>query len=72
MKATAKYLYSLNFELHLCTSNVVSFLNLQIFIDVYQNSDIILKIAKFEVLKAMLFKIQAFCVAVVSDGYNYL
>jgi len=48
MKATAKYLYSLNVELRV--SNVVSFLNLQININVYQNSDIILAIAKFEVL----------------------
>jgi len=52
MKAAAKYLYSLNFELDV--SNVVSFLNLQIIINVYKNSDIILAIAKFEVLKTML------------------
>ena len=45
MKAIVEYLYSLNFELDV--SKVVSFLNLQIIINVYQNSDIILAIAKF-------------------------
>jgi hypothetical protein len=70
MTATAKYLYSLNFELHV--SNVVSFLNLQITINFYQNSDIILAIGKFEVLKPMLVKIQAFFVAVNSNRCNEL
>jgi len=70
MKAAAKYLYSLNFELHV--SNVVSFLNLQIIINVYQNSDIILAIAKFEVLKTMLLQIQALFVAIISNRCNEL
>lgn len=70
MKSTAKYLYSLNFELHV--SNVVSFLNLQIIINVYQNSDTTLAIAKFEVLKATLLKIQAFFVAIISNRCNDL
>jgi len=70
MKATAKYLYSLGFELHV--SNVVSFLNLQIIINFYQNSDIILAIAKFEVLKPMLLQIQALFVAIISNRCNEL
>lgn len=72
MKAIVEYLYSLNFELDV--SKVVSFLNLQIIINVYQNSDIILAIAKFQVLKAMLLqlKIQAFFAAIISKRCNKL
>ena len=54
MKATAKYLCSLNFELHV--SNVVSFLKLQIIINFYQNSDIILAIAKIWGSQANVFE----------------